>query len=160
VLSRLPVIERRVLELPKLSRDGATRKAVLSTVEVDGDRVLVTGVHLSHLSHGSPRQVGMLRRELTADLPTALVGDMNCWGPPLLSMLPGWRRAVRGRSWPAWRPHSQIDHVLVKGPLAVLSGEVLPALGSDHLAVRVSLAPDRPAGDAARGRSTTRAKPA
>jgi endonuclease/exonuclease/phosphatase family metal-dependent hydrolase len=47
-------------------------------------------------------------------------------------MLPGWRRAVVGRTYPSHRPHSQIDHILVNEKIEVLSGEVLPACGSDH----------------------------
>jgi endonuclease/exonuclease/phosphatase family metal-dependent hydrolase len=53
--------------------------------------------------------------------------------------MPGWRRAVVGRTWPAWRPHSQIDHILVRGALQPVRGEVLPHGGSDHRPVRAEL---------------------
>jgi endonuclease/exonuclease/phosphatase family metal-dependent hydrolase len=57
------------------------------------------------------------------------------------SFLPGWRRTVRGRTWPAGRPHSQIDHILARAAdgTEALHGEVLPPLGSDHRAVRATL---------------------
>jgi endonuclease/exonuclease/phosphatase family metal-dependent hydrolase len=74
------------------------------------------------------------------DVPAVLVGDMNMWGPPLVMLLPGWSRAVRGRSWPAWRPLFQIDHVLVTAPVRVLEGSVVRIEGSDHLPVRARLA--------------------
>jgi len=64
---------------------------------------------------------------------------MNLWGPFVARLLPGWRRTVRGRTWPAWRPHSQLDQVLVRGPLTFCGGDVLPAAGSDHRAVRADL---------------------
>jgi endonuclease/exonuclease/phosphatase family metal-dependent hydrolase len=64
---------------------------------------------------------------------------MNMWGPLLSAMLPGWSRAVRGRSWPSWRPAFQLDHVLVNPPVRVVDAEVLSQTGSDHLPVRATL---------------------
>jgi endonuclease/exonuclease/phosphatase family metal-dependent hydrolase len=68
-----------------------------------------------------------------------LAGDFNFWGPGVAMVLPGWRRAVTGRTYPAHRPHSQIDHVLVNERIEVLRGEVLPANDSDHRPVRARL---------------------
>ena len=45
----------------------------------------------------------------------------------------------RGATWPAWNPHSQIDHILVRGAIEIGAGEVLPAAGSDHRPVRAEL---------------------
>jgi len=64
---------------------------------------------------------------------------MNLWGPPLSLLLPGWRRAVRGRTWPAWRPHSQPDHIFVNEAVAVGGSSVVRAGNSDHRAVRAIL---------------------
>ena len=55
------------------------------------------------------------------------------------TLLPGWRRAVRGRTWPASRPHSQIDHILVRPEIGVVNSAVLGDLGSDHRPVRATL---------------------
>lgn len=140
VLSREALVAPRVVELPRLRREAAVRKAIICTVELGGGRLTLAGTHLGHLTHGSPLQVAALRRELAAEEhPTVLLGDMNCWGPPLVAMLPGWQRAVRARTWPAWRPHSQIDHVLLRGGVRASSGAALSAAGSDHLPVRVEL---------------------
>jgi endonuclease/exonuclease/phosphatase (EEP) superfamily protein YafD len=46
---------------------------------------------------------------------------------------------VKGRTWPASRPHSQIDHVLVRGPIDVEAADILGDVGSDHRPVRVRL---------------------
>ena len=48
---------------------------------------------------------------------------------------------MRGRTWPASRPHSQIDHILVRrgDGTEVLDREVLPDVGSDHRPVRATL---------------------
>jgi endonuclease/exonuclease/phosphatase (EEP) superfamily protein YafD len=87
-------------------------------------------------------QLRRLARLLPAPGTAAVVaGDCNFWGPGVETLLPGWRRAVRGRTWPARAPHSQIDHVLTRpGDVAVLSGRVLADVGSDHRAIRVELA--------------------
>ena len=55
------------------------------------------------------------------------------------TLLPGWRRAVLGRTWPASRPHSQIDHILVRPQIGVVDSAVLGDVGSDHRPVRATL---------------------
>jgi endonuclease/exonuclease/phosphatase (EEP) superfamily protein YafD len=97
---------------------------------------------MSHLLFGSHRNWAELRRQLqTAARPDAvLVGDMNSWGPLVRVFMPGWKRAVIGKTWPTWRPHSQIDHILVRGTaLRPRDGVVLPHAGSDHRPVRAEL---------------------
>ncbi len=71
-----------------------------------------------------------------------LAGDCNLWGPPVMAVLgDGWRRAVTGRTWPARRPHSQIDHVLVRpGDVRVVDAAVGGDVGSDHRPLRLRLA--------------------
>jgi endonuclease/exonuclease/phosphatase family metal-dependent hydrolase len=143
VLSRLPVVSERVFELGRLPRDRATRAAIIATVQVGPVPVNVVGTHMSHITYGAPRHYLRLARHLRAtldDSPAVLAGDMNLWGPPVAVLLPGWKRALRTKTWPAWRPHSHVDHVLVRGPLEVVETEVLPAAGSDHLPVRARLA--------------------
>jgi endonuclease/exonuclease/phosphatase family metal-dependent hydrolase len=74
--------------------------------------------------------------------PTALVGDLNCWGPPLRITLRGLHDAVTGPTWPSWRPHSRIDHILVNDRSIVVSQAVLPFAGSDHLPIRCVVRPE------------------
>lgn len=150
VLSRLPIASSRVFDLGRLGRDRARRAAIVATVQVGPTSVTVVGTHMSHLTYGAPRHYLRLGRHLRATVgrgPAVLAGDMNLWGPPVVALLPGWTRALRANTWPAWRPHSHVDHVLVRGPLAVVDAEVLPAAGSDHLPVRVRLALEPAAGD-------------
>lgn len=58
-------------------------------------------------------------------------------GPPLSLLVPGWHRAVVGRTWPSWRRLFQIDHVLVTDAVQVRAGEVVTVGRSDHLPLRV-----------------------
>jgi len=96
---------------------------------------------MSHLSHWSPAQYRLLAKKLPAPNTAAvLAGDMNLWGPPVNSFFPAWRRAVTGRTWPAPRPHSQLDHVLITEALSVDSARIATRSGSDHRPVVVRLA--------------------
>ena len=138
VLSRVPVRSHQIFELPRLSRDKLVRHAI--AIELEGEQpMFIVGTHLGHITHGSHKQMAFLGKRL-GELggPAALVGDLNCWGPPV-ALATRTRRGVLGRSWPSWGPHSQIDHVLLRGDVHAQSGEVLPATGSDHRPIRVIL---------------------
>ncbi|MHB1584604.1 MAG: endonuclease/exonuclease/phosphatase family protein [Acidimicrobiales bacterium] len=142
VLSRLPVLDHHRVDLGRLRRDRARRAALVVRLDAGGRPLTVVGTHMTHLTYGSPSQFRRLRRRLeplVGDGPAVLAGDMNLWGPPVALLLRRWRRAVVGRTWPAWRPHSQVDHILVRGPVTVLGGEVLADAGSDHRPVRAEL---------------------
>jgi endonuclease/exonuclease/phosphatase family metal-dependent hydrolase len=144
VLTRVPVIDTKVIDLGQLPQDPARRGAIAVDVDVNGERVRVAGTHMAHLSQGSLIHLARLRRALRErpqELPAVLAGDMNMWGPPLSMLLPGWSRAVRGRSWPTWSrvPIAQPDHILVSGPVQAPRGLVVEVGASDHLSVRAEL---------------------
>lgn len=142
VRPELAIQGSRVLPMSVLPSDLVRRAVVVVDLEVEGHPISVAGTHMSHLHYGSHRNWAELRDLLrTGARPdAALLGDMNTWGPLVVTLfMPGWRRAVVGRTWPAWRPHSQIDHILVRGDFQPVSGEVLPDGGSDHRPVRAEL---------------------
>jgi endonuclease/exonuclease/phosphatase family metal-dependent hydrolase len=140
ILSRLPILHVVELDLGHLPRDWVQRKALDAELDLAGRPLRVVGVHMSHLVRGSPLQYRRLARMLPAGGTDAVVaGDLNCWGPLVVAMLPGWHRAVRGRSWPAWSPLAQIDHILVRRGVHAEMAEVAAASGSDHRAVRARL---------------------
>ena len=107
-------------------------------VQVDGLRV--GGTHLLGI-HVARRNRLAWRRELhefadaTHEL-DVVAGDLNMWTPPIRRALGGHRAAVRGRTWPARLPHSQIDHMYFRSPLRLVSGEVLADHDSDHRPIR------------------------
>ena len=143
IVSKLPVVNVRTFPLGQLRRDAANRKLLVVDAVIDGRPVTVATAHLAHLTQGSHRQFRALRHALNGlggpRSATVAGGDMNCWGPLVSLQVPRWRRAVRGPTWPAWRPHSQLDHLLVGGGLRVVSGEVVEETASDHLPIRVVL---------------------
>jgi len=136
-----PMEATRLVHMRVLPADRVLRAALVVDLTVDGVPLSVAGTHMAHIPFGSHRNWAELRRQLQTDArPTAvLAGDMNTWGPLVRLFMPGWRRAVTGATWPTWRPHSQIDHILVRGAVRPLSGAVLPHAGSDHRPVRAEL---------------------
>jgi endonuclease/exonuclease/phosphatase family metal-dependent hydrolase len=142
VLTRVPVTRREVIPLGRLKTDASRRLAIASTVPVGDGSMTVIGTHMSHLLQRSPVQYARLRNSLPdpESFAAVLTGDMNMWGPPLGAFFRGWRRVIRGRTWPAFRPHSQLDHMLVTPSVALVDARIAEATRSDHLPVRVTVA--------------------
>ncbi len=145
IASRVPLLNVRELPLPRSFGDPVPRRHALHAV-LDlgaGKLVDVATFHVSSkLWFGAPIwQLRGLARQVSAlgrDRPALLVGDANWWRTLLPSLLPGWRSTVRGATFPAWHPHSQIDHILVRGAEFV-DGDVAASPHSDHRAIRARL---------------------
>jgi endonuclease/exonuclease/phosphatase (EEP) superfamily protein YafD len=101
--------------------------------------LVVVAVHLvsKRIPIGPGRQVVTLRRALP-DGPAVVLGDHNLWAGLTGLLMRGFTQAVHGATWPAPKVRHQIDHIWVRGA-TVVHGEVLPPLGSDHLAVTATL---------------------
>jgi len=144
ICSRFPVAAKRVVPIGRLRFDPAgARNALACTLDLGEQTIEVVGVHTSSRFYlgSSARHLIGLRRQLdaTGTAPDVIAGDFNLWGPVSEPMFPGWRRAVVGRTYPAHRAHSQIDHILVRDRIEVLASEVLGATPSDHRPLRVRL---------------------
>jgi endonuclease/exonuclease/phosphatase family metal-dependent hydrolase len=142
IVSRLPVLDEVVVELPQLARDLARRVVAITTLETATGPLKAVVVHGAHLSHGSLVQYRALVAALDAHVgagPAVLGGDLNCWGPVARRVLRGWRQAARGATWPSWRPHSQVDHLFVRGDVAPLGGAPVDARASDHRPVLATI---------------------
>ena len=144
ICTRLPVRSVRTLPMGRVSGDPAGERSALAlTLDLDGRDLDLVGLHTSSRVYlgGSAAHLLRLRREIAAGASRAdiVAGDFNLWGPPVAAIMRGWRRTVRVRTYPAHRPHSQIDHVLVRGAIDAVTGEVLAETPSDHLPVRVRL---------------------
>lgn len=162
VLSRLPVLARTDVDLGRAPGDVIHRRHGLCvTVLPPGPPsaavpVTVAGVHASHRLWGSLPQLRRLDAALEAVAagPSIIAGDCNMWGTVIAPVLRTRRRAVRGATWPARRPHSQIDHIWISDGLEVLDGGVGPATGSDHRPVWARLRVRPGAGVAPGARAT------
>src|SRR6266480_968079 len=144
VITRPPARLVANLPLGRAATDpGPQRYAQHLRLDVGGQDLDLIAVHVSsRLPYAPPVQLRNLRGQLPPPGQRAvIVGDFNLWGPAVSALLPGWRRAVRGRTWPSHRPHSQIDHVLVRDGVEVVDAAVLEEVGSDHRPLRVTLRP-------------------
>jgi endonuclease/exonuclease/phosphatase family metal-dependent hydrolase len=137
LLTRLEIEEIHVKSLGRLPREKVRRALIVARLRDAGRSFYVVAVHGAHLSHGSYRQYRRIRdfvATLDPSVPVLLGGDFNSWRPVLRVLLPGWRSLVHARTWPANRPHSQIDHLFVRGPWESLGGFAVDG-GSDHRAL-------------------------
>lgn len=137
LLTRFTIEDLRVEALGRLPRDRVARALIVARLREGDHSFYVLALHGAHLSHGSYRQyrrVTAVVEALDPALPTILGGDFNSWRPLLRVLLPGWRTLVRARTWPARRPHSQIDHLLGRGPWRRHGGGASDG-GSDHRAL-------------------------
>ncbi len=137
VLSRFLVEEFNVIPLGRLPREKVKRALVVARLNDAGRSFYVLAIHGAHISHGSYaqyRRVNEIAATLDAGVPVLLGGDFNSWRPLLRLFLPGWRSMAKARTWPAHRPHSQIDHIFARGPW-IQKGSFTRDGGSDHLAL-------------------------
>ena len=144
LLSRLPILDHDALDFRPIRLDAADRRALVARLDLGDRRTLrIVTPHLTYRLWASHVHLRALARAASEwNGPTVILGDFNMWGPIVGHFLPDWRRPVRGRTWPAHRPHSQIDHVLVSPEFAATEATVLPEVGSDHRPVRVRLRVD------------------
>ncbi|SOD96907.1 vancomycin resistance protein VanJ [Caenispirillum bisanense] len=130
---------------------------LLTTMTIAGRAVTVVGVHPTSPepfdgrdSHARNRQLDRLGRHLARiDGPAIVAGDFNTslWSPHARALLraAGLRPAAAGFGWHATWPlrpalaRVPLDHVLVRGPIAVTDFRSGPPVGSDHLPVAADL---------------------
>jgi endonuclease/exonuclease/phosphatase (EEP) superfamily protein YafD len=122
----------------------------MAEVAVGGRPLLVVGAHPTSPSPTRPGDSRRRNRELDHlattvsawDRPAIVTGDFNTtpWSPHFRDLVAagGLRDAALGHgyiaTWPTWfwPARIPIDHVLLKGPLAVAALRRGPAAGSDH----------------------------
>ena len=141
ILARPAFQARPIVRMPPLRLDKVDRVLLSVDLDVEGSSLTLVGTHFSHLEFGSVLHARPMRRGLPpTNRPAVFLGDMNMWGWCLSALAPrGWTRVGKGKTWPAHRPNSRIDHVLVAGGVTEVWSDVAPDLGSDHRAVRARI---------------------
>jgi len=138
VASRMPLANPESIDIGTTLLDPAGRRWALR-VQVDVGNtgsISVTTFHATHYFPLAPLHHRRLARRLHGSARSVVCGDFNLWGPLAGLAFRGWQRPVRGRTYPAHRPHSQIDHILVTSDLVIGRAEVLGEVGSDHRPIR------------------------
>ena len=156
LLSRYPVVSWRVVRLPGLRVSipmwfGTSRKPVWVSDEprvavaavLDGPfgQFTVCNTHLSFIPGWSALQLRRLLRSLAGTRePLVLMGDLNMEQRQAVRVS-GLRPIATAATFPVDRPRRQLDHVLVRGPLAATGpAEALRLPLSDHRALVVPCA--------------------
>ena len=129
LLTRFEIEDIKTVSLGRLPREKVQRAFIVARLRDQDRSFYVVAVHGAHISHGSHLQPGVA---------VLVAGDFNAWRPLLRLYLPGWRSLAKGRTWPTPRPHSQIDHVLGRGPWHRVASFTRDG-GSDHLALVADL---------------------
>jgi endonuclease/exonuclease/phosphatase family metal-dependent hydrolase len=142
-LTKLPVLETRYLALPGRARWISEPRCALVTRLAGGLDVVNT--HLSVVPADRISQATMLTSVLDGD-ELIVLGDLNCTtrSAPYRTLSRNLRPAcVNVRSWPTRFPVLQLDHILVRGALRIVSGGVWregeAPRASDHLPVIAEL---------------------
>jgi len=142
-LTKLPVLETRYLALPARPRWISEPRCALVTRLAGGLDIINT--HLSVVPAERVSQASVLTSVL--DGPELIVlGDFNCTARsvPFRILSKNLRPAVVNvRSWPTRFPVFQLDHILVRGGLRIVTGGVWregeAPRASDHLPVFAEL---------------------
>lgn len=137
LLSKLPLHE--VMDYPLPGR--LPGRGVLIARMGEGDQGLaVAVVHLSLGARSRRVQLAYLAELLCRYPNVILMGDFNC--PPDAPEMECLYRQTRLQppawsqpTFPSWKPQRPLDHILTSLPGADPAPKVLPAIGSDHLAV-------------------------
>ena len=138
-LTTVPVTGYEVVDLGRIAGDPTPRAAQLVTMELPGGGPLrIVNTHLTSRLLSPVQLLRLVRHLATDDIPTVIAGDLNM-PAPLTGLAAGYAPAVSGRTFPAYRPLLQLDHILASRRVTRCGGEVLPPVGSDHLGVRARL---------------------
>jgi endonuclease/exonuclease/phosphatase (EEP) superfamily protein YafD len=152
LFSRFPILSEKVMQAPR-----GRRPYLVAELQVGEATLVVVGVHPSAPMPSGPGHSRRRNRELDhiaevvkdTDRPAIAAGDFNTtpWSPYFQDLLAaaGLRNASDGHgylaTWPTWFWPAliPIDHVLLKGPLAVTTVRRGPASGSDHYPIIADL---------------------
>jgi endonuclease/exonuclease/phosphatase family metal-dependent hydrolase len=140
VLSRLEPSELLDYALPGRV---AGRGVLLSRFGEGDESWLLAVTHLSLGARSRHLQLSFLAELLAKERRLVLMGDFNC-APDAPEMQALYRHTAlrpperHTPSFPSWAPERALDHVLIAG-FECTDYRALPAAGSDHLAVAVSL---------------------
>lgn len=112
-----------------------------------GSEPNMLGVFVLHLALSKRARIRQLDKaaEVVSDYKHAiLMGDMNCESdsPEMKLLLK--KTSLRmpeeqACTFPSWRPHKRIDHILVTPRLKIVDTHVLEHYGSDHLPVAMTV---------------------
>lgn len=141
LLSKLPLYE--VMDYPLPGRLPG-RGVLIARLGEGAQGLAVAVAHLSLGARSRRVQLAYLAELLNGYRNVVLMGDFNC--PPDAPEMECLYRQTRLQppawsqpTFPSWKPRRPLDHILTSLRGADRAPKVLPAIGSDHLAVTLRL---------------------
>jgi len=127
-------------------RDGEPRAALRVTVEAPWGPVAVTTAHLSFVPWRGRQQlttIAAFARGGPDGAAAVLLGDLNLQPAVVERGLRrhGWRTMPGAPTFPSWKPTMQLDHLHVRGKVALDDLRVGPPGPSDHLPLSATVRP-------------------
>ena len=120
------------------------RGAIVAQFGRSEDPLLVVMMHLALSRRTRNIQLSYIRELVQSFRHVVLMGDMNTHAEQLLNHSPLKDSGLQSAHWgqntfPSWKPHKSLDHILVSQSLLVNRMEVLNIPISDHLPVAVEI---------------------
>lgn len=121
------------------------RRAIMARYG-EGDTALTVFIlHLALSKRARLSQLDFISDYVNDSAHAILMGDLNCKSNSdemnlLFRKTDLYRSEVECHTFPSWRPHQPIDHILVTSKLKVLNVEALPNTYSDHLPIVMDIA--------------------
>jgi endonuclease/exonuclease/phosphatase family metal-dependent hydrolase len=155
LLSRYPARSWQVLRLPRIPArfpmwlpeprkwivvHDEPRPVVVGHLETPLGPLTVANTHLSFVPGWRRLQLQRIRRDLAAlPGPLLLMGDLNMTAPGP-EQITGYRPLAAHPTFPAAAPQHQLDHILLRGDVSMVTSTSAPELPlSDHRALVVDL---------------------
>jgi endonuclease/exonuclease/phosphatase family metal-dependent hydrolase len=155
LLSRYPARSWQVRRLPRIPFrfpffvlrarkmvvvEEEPRAVVVGRLDTPAGPLTVANTHLSYVPGWGQWQLQQVRQDLAREPgPVVLMGDLNMRGA-LPTLVTGYASLARHRTFPADRPDSQLDHILLRGRLGRVVRSSAPQLPlSDHRALVVDV---------------------
>lgn len=95
--------------------DREPRTLLEASIDLGRRPLALATTHLSYLPWRAVRQLRAVSRRLARHPYVLLLGDLNLTARTVRRAAPGWRIADGPRTYPAWAPRFQVDHVLARG---------------------------------------------
>ncbi len=120
------------------------RSAMMARFGTGPEALLFVGIHLALGRYSRVRQLSHLANVINQHRHVVVMGDMNCQGGSAeMDRLLATTRLRKPNTdlctFPSWRPHWHLDHILVTEALHVTREEVLDQFVSDHLPVAMDV---------------------
>ena len=121
------------------------RRAIMARYGEGDSAITVFVLHLALSKRARLSQLDFISDYVNNSAHAILMGDLNCNADSdemslLFRKTNLLRSEVECHTFPSWRPHQPIDHILVTSDLEVINVKALPNVYSDHLPLVMDIA--------------------